>query len=60
MARDALVKSHKEMGVKIKVETNGTDGRVNEITKEDLEKAKGVILAVNKAVDEERFNGYKV
>ncbi|CAM3126296.1 fructose-specific PTS transporter subunit EIIC [Streptobacillus felis] len=60
MARDALVKAAKELGVNIKVETNGTDGRKNEITKEDLEKASGVILAVNKSVNEDRFNGYKV
>ena len=60
MARDALIKAANEMGVDIKVETNGTDGRKNEITKEDLEKAKGVILAINKSVDESRFNGYRV
>lgn len=57
MARDSLVKAAKEMGVDIKVETNGTDGRKNEITKEDMEKAKGIILAINKSVDEDRFNG---
>lgn len=60
MARDALVKAAKDLNVKIKVETNGTDGRQNEITKDDLNKAKGVILAINKSVDEERFNGYQV
>ena len=60
MARDALIKAANEMGVEIKVETNGTDGRKNEITKEDLKRAKGVILAINKSVDESRFNGYRV
>ncbi len=60
MARDALVKAAREMGIKIKVETNGTDGRKNEITQEDLKNAKGVIIAINKAVNEERFNGHKV
>lgn len=60
MARDALVKAANEMGVEIKVETNGTDGRNNTITKEDLKRAKGVILAINKSVDEERFNGSRV
>lgn len=60
MARDALIKAANEMGVEIKVETNGTDGRKNEITKEDLKRAKGIILAINKSVDESRFNGYKV
>lgn len=60
MARDALNKAASELNVEIKIETNGTDGRKNEITKNDLERAKGVILAINKSVDEERFNGYKV
>ncbi|ACZ00605.1 PTS fructose transporter subunit IIC [Streptobacillus moniliformis] len=60
MAKDALIKAAKELGVNIKVETNGTNGRKDEITKEDLEKASGVILAINKSVNEERFNGYKV
>lgn len=60
MARDALVKAAHEMGVNIKVETNGADGRKNEITSEDLRKAKGVILAINKSVDEARFNGHQV
>lgn len=60
MARDALVKAANEMGVNIKVETNGADGRQNEITSEDLKKAKGVILAINKSVDESRFNGHQV
>lgn len=60
MAKDALIKAAKELGVEIKVETNGTDGRKNSITKEDLDKAKGVILAINKSVNEERFNGYNM
>lgn len=60
MARDALNKAAKELGVEIKIETNGTDGRKNEITEEDLKRAKGVILAINKSVDEFRFNGSQV
>lgn len=60
MARDALIKAANEMGVEIKVETNGTDGRKNKITKEDLARAKGVILAINKSVDEHRFNGSRI
>lgn len=60
MAKDALEKAAKELGVKIKVETNGSDGRKNELTKEDMDKALGIILAINKSVNEERFNGYNV
>lgn len=60
MAAEALQKAAKDMNVEIKVETNGTDGRKNEITKEDLKRAKGVILAVNRNVDETRFDGCRV
>lgn len=57
MAEEALKKAAKEMGVRIKVETNGADGRKNELTSEDIKNAKGIILAVDRNVEEERFNG---
>ena len=41
MAEEALKKAATEMGIKIKVETNGTDGRKNELTAEDIKAAKG-------------------
>ncbi|RRD41032.1 PTS fructose transporter subunit IIC [Leptotrichia sp. OH3620_COT-345] len=57
MAEEALKKAAAEMGVKIKVETNGTDGRKNELTADDINNAKGVILAVDRNIETERFNG---
>lgn len=57
MAEEALKKAAKEMGVKIKVETNGTDGRKNALTAAEIKEAKGVILAVDRNVDTDRFNG---
>lgn len=60
MAAEALKVAAKELGVSIKVETNGTDGRKNEITPDDIKMAKGVILAVNRNVDENRFKGIQV
>ncbi|WP_068448801.1 PTS fructose transporter subunit IIABC [Caviibacter abscessus] len=60
MAAEALEKAAKELGVTIKVEKNGTAGRENELSKSEIEKAYGVILAVNKAVDEGRFYGKKI
>lgn len=60
MAEEALKKAAKEMGVTIKVETNGTDGVKNRLTSEDIEKAKGVILAIDRGIETERFSGKKV
>ena len=57
MAAEALKKVADEMGVKIKIETNGTDGRKNELTSEDIKAAKGVILAVDRNIETARFNG---
>ncbi|MDO5088899.1 MAG: fructose-specific PTS transporter subunit EIIC [Leptotrichiaceae bacterium] len=57
MAEEALKNAAAEMGIKIKVETNGTDGRKNELTAEDIKAAKGVILAVDRNIETERFNG---
>jgi PTS system fructose-specific IIC component len=57
MAADALNKAAREMGVKIKVETNGSVGTKNTLTSKDIEDAMGVIVAADKKVDMERFNG---
>lgn len=57
MAAEALKKAADEMGVKIKVETNGADGRKDVLTSEDIEKATGVILAINRNIETARFNG---
>ncbi|MBY5034465.1 fructose-specific PTS transporter subunit EIIC [Streptococcus gallolyticus] len=57
MAEEALKKTAAEMGVGIKVETNGASGVGNKLTAEDIAKAKGVIIAADKAVDMPRFNG---
>lgn len=57
MAEDALKKKAKEMGVKIKVETNGSEGIKHRLTAEDIKKAAGVIIAADKNVEMDRFNG---
>ena len=57
MAEEALKKAATEMGIKIKVETNGTDGRKNELTAEDIKAAKGVILAIDRNIEMARFDG---
>lgn len=57
MAEESLKKVAAEMGVAIKVETNGASGVGNKLTADDIAKAKGVIIAADKAVDMPRFNG---
>ena len=57
MAQEALQKLAAEMGVGIKVETNGASGVGNKLTVEDIKKAKAVIIAADKAVEMDRFDG---
>ncbi len=57
MAEEALKKTAAELGVAIKVETNGASGVGNKLTAVDIANAKGVIIAADKAVDMARFNG---
>ncbi|PZO96276.1 MAG: PTS fructose transporter subunit IIC [Streptococcus pyogenes] len=57
MAEEALKKQAAEMGVGIKVETNGASGVAHKLTAKEIAKAKGVIIAADKAVDMARFDG---
>ncbi|WP_010531979.1 PTS fructose transporter subunit IIABC [Lentibacillus jeotgali] len=56
MAEDALKKQAAEMGVDIRVETNGSDGASNALTQAEIERANGVIVAADKNVPMARFN----
>lgn len=60
MAAEALEKAGKKMGITIKVETNGSGGAKNVLTKEDIENCDGIIVAADKTVEMARFNGKKV
>ncbi len=60
MAADALKAKAKEMGVNIKVETNGSTGIKNPLTDEDIKKASGIIVAADKQVEMNRFDGKPV
>lgn len=57
MAEDALKKKAQEMGINIRVETNGSEGAQNVLTPEEIARAKGVIIAADKKVDMDRFDG---
>lgn len=60
MAEDALKKKAAEMGVDIKVETNGSSGIKNRLTTQDIERSVGVIVAASKQVEMARFDGKPV
>lgn len=60
MAADSLRKKAKELGIKIKVETNGSTGVKNKLTDEEIKSAKGIIVAADKNVEMTRFNGKHV
>ncbi|WP_102263189.1 PTS fructose transporter subunit IIABC [Mesobacillus jeotgali] len=57
MAADSLKAKAAEMGVDIKVETNGSGGAKNVLTQEDIENAEAVIIAADTKVDMDRFAG---
>ena len=60
MAEEALIKTGEEMGVTVRVETNGASGVGNRLTAEEIAKAEGVIIAADKAVETARFDGKKL
>ncbi|MCR5736576.1 MAG: fructose-specific PTS transporter subunit EIIC [Eubacterium sp.] len=60
MAAEALAKAGEEMGVTIKVETNGSGGAKNVLTKKDIENCQGIIIAADKSVETARFDGKPV
>lgn len=60
MAAEALSKAGAEMGVNIKVETNGSGGAKNVLTPKEIEEADGVIIAADISINLERFDGKPV
>ena len=60
MAAESLEEKAKEMGVSIKVETNGSGGAKNVLTSKEIEAAECIIIAADKKVDMARFSGKKV
>ncbi|GAC41600.1 PTS fructose transporter subunit IIABC [Paenibacillus popilliae] len=60
MAADALKKKAKDMGIEMKVETNGSTGVKNGLTADDIVRATAVIVAADKQVEMNRFAGKHV
>lgn len=60
MAAEALAKAGEQMGIPIKVETNGSGGAKNVLTAEDIANCDGIIIAADKSVETARFDGKPV
>lgn len=60
MAAEALQKAGEKLGISIKVETNGSGGAKNKLTANEIEECDGIIVAADKSVETDRFNGKKV
>lgn len=60
MAQESLEEKARQLGVSIKVETNGSGGAKNVLTDKEIEEAECIIVAADKNVDMARFDGKKV
>ena len=60
MAAEALAKAGEDMGITIKVETNGSGGAKNVLTAEEIANCDGIIIAADKSVETARFDGKPV
>lgn len=60
MAAEALEKKAREMGHKLKAETQGSVGSKNVLTAEEIANAEGIIIAADKNIDLSRFGGKQV
>lgn len=57
MAQEALEAAARELGVDIKVETNGASGVSNKLTEQEITEADGIILAINRSINMTPFVG---
>ncbi|WP_036431772.1 PTS fructose transporter subunit IIABC [Mycoplasmopsis cricetuli] len=55
LAKESLEKQALKMNLNIKVETQGADGITNTLTNEEIKSAKGVILAIDREIEKNRF-----
>lgn len=60
MAAKALEDTAKQLGIRIKVETNGASGVKNKLTNEEISAAKCIIVAADKKVDINRFKNKRM
>ncbi|HIU51976.1 MAG TPA: PTS sugar transporter subunit IIA [Candidatus Merdicola faecigallinarum] len=60
MAAESLENKGKELGHLVKIETQGQSGVKNRLTKEEIRRAKAIIIAADVNVDLSRFDGKRV
>ncbi|MES9685106.1 PTS fructose transporter subunit IIC [Bacillus sp. AFS001701] len=60
MAADALKAKARELNIDLKVETNGSTGIKNELTIDEINRAAAIIVAADKQVEVNRFDGKHV
>jgi len=60
MAAEALEKAGRKLGIPVKAETNGSGGAKNVLTDAEIAAADGIIVAADKAVEMDRFDGKKL
>lgn len=60
MAAEALEEKAKEMGITIKVETDGSGGTKNAPTAKEIEECEAIIVAADKNIEMARFHGKPV
>ena len=60
MAAEALKKAAEKQGLSMKVETDGSGGAKNVLTKDEIKDADVIIIAADKNVEMARFDGKKV
>ncbi|ASE37172.1 PTS fructose transporter subunit IIABC [Staphylococcus pettenkoferi] len=60
MAQEKLEQAADELGVSIKVETQGGVGAENILTAQEIQEAEGIIVAADRQVDLSRFNGKRL
>lgn len=60
MAQEKLEQAAKEMGIDIKVETQGGVGAENVLTSKEIREADGIIITADRQVDLSRFDGKRL
>ncbi|MRE72921.1 PTS mannose transporter subunit IIABC [Staphylococcus sciuri] len=60
MAQEKLEQAAKEIGIDIKVETQGGVGAENVLTSKEIREADGIIIAADRQVDLSRFDGKRL
>ena len=60
MAAKALEQAGEKLNISIKVETNGQEGVKNQLTQDDIDHCKWIVVAADKKVEMQRFEGKKV